>query len=174
MKYYFRSACMLLIFSFFSCNNKKADLPVKKEPTGDADKTYIYKFTDSSLPPQYHRSYVILVTKGWVFFTVDSYGEVLLKDSIALAETSYKEFSASIDKLDIRNKKEDPGEGCTGNTTDEFEFYTGTSKQVKGYTSLCQDERYGNLEGDFETAKSLFRAIVPDFSNKIESTRKED
>jgi hypothetical protein len=35
------------------------------------------RFRDSSVPPEYHRSYVLTVSEGQVHVVVDSYGDVL-------------------------------------------------------------------------------------------------
>lgn len=172
MKTELKSLCMLLVLSFFACKEKKTEEPEKKE-TEITEHSFSYKFTDSSMPPQYHRSYVITVKPGWVYLTVDSYGDILLNDTATLSETVYQNFAASIDKLNIKTRKDEPGEGCDGGTTDEFDLYSGTGKQVKGYSAQCAGKRNGNIEGDVEAAIALFKAIVPDFSKKIESTRKE-
>lgn len=42
-----------------------------------ATTTVTLRFRDSSVPPEYHRSYVLTVSEGQVHVVVDSYGDVL-------------------------------------------------------------------------------------------------
>lgn len=55
------------------------------------DKIY-YHFSDSSVPPKYHRSYTIVITKDEVECSVDVYGDVI-------AEKSYEFTQEKFDKL---------------------------------------------------------------------------
>jgi hypothetical protein len=53
-----------------------------------AQTTVEYSFRDSSVPPPYHRSYVIKASETEASITVDSYGDVLRQETAAMpAET---------------------------------------------------------------------------------------
>ena len=51
-----------------------ADEAVELDP---ASATVEYHYQDSSVPPEYHRSYTLTVTQGEADLVVDSYGDVL-------------------------------------------------------------------------------------------------
>lgn len=50
-------------------------------PTGDVT-SVTYRFIDSSVPPQFHRSIELVVDADTIEVTVDSYGDVLHTDSV--------------------------------------------------------------------------------------------
>ena len=41
-------------------------------------KKITYHFQDASVPPEYHRSYTVIVDKDRLTITVDSYGDILI------------------------------------------------------------------------------------------------
>ena len=47
------------------------------------DATVTYAFTDSSVPPQYHRSVTLTVTRDEAHIVIDSYGDVLADERVA-------------------------------------------------------------------------------------------
>jgi len=48
-----------------------------------------YRFNDSSLPPEYHRSYTVTADEGQVHIVVDSYGDVLHDETAALDDQTW-------------------------------------------------------------------------------------
>ena len=167
------NVCFIITCCLISCNNEKKTDPEKKEPEKkEGNYSFIYDFTDSSVPPEYHRSFSIKVMPGRVYLKVHSYGDLLLSDTTSLSDEAYAAFSKSISDLNIRSTKEKDNDGCTGGTTDELDLYSGTSQQVKGHLYNCGGKIYGTLEGDVEAAKKLFLNAVPDIDKKIEGTRK--
>lgn len=74
-----------------------------------------YTFTDSSVPPPYHRSYVLEVSAGQARLIVDSYGDVLADLTAPVTEQVWSTLSATYPTLD-RIAVADLDEGCTGGT----------------------------------------------------------
>jgi hypothetical protein len=163
----------IIAFSFFiSCGNTADKTSNSKENQVNKD-TLMYRFGDASLPPEYHRSYTINVTPGMVFLSIEVYGDILASDSAALSTDSYKAFAKSISDLQIKNKVANENEGCVGGTSDTFDLYPGTSKQVSGHIYHCGGAHYGDLDGDVSKAAGLFNALIPDLQNKIDATKRE-
>ena len=74
-----------------------------------------YHFQDSSVPPQYHRSYTIDFDRSQVHIVVDSYGDVLADRTAPMTETAWNTVSNNF--ASIRNVKvREPDEGCVGGT----------------------------------------------------------
>jgi|GEM_PF-5587268 len=59
----------------------------------------IYRFSDSSVPPKFHRSYKIAVTKNTIIAIVDVYGDVIADKEYAFDEIRFKELLAKTDGL---------------------------------------------------------------------------
>jgi hypothetical protein len=165
------AALSLLVLFVIACNNDKKTSTDTTE-TKKTDHTYIYDFEDASVPPAYHRSYTIKVTPAMAYLTINSYDNVLAKDSVSISPDSYKKFAADIKALNIQNTK-DPNddEGCTGGTTDNLELYSGSPEQVKGNIYHCGGKDYGDLSGDVTAATQVFRSMIPDINKKIDATR---
>jgi len=135
---------------------------------------FIYQFLDSSVPPQYHRSYSITVNSNNVQFVVDSYGEILLNETYTINQTQFNDFVKQISSCKLRIKKLKGDGDCNGGTAETFVFFFSNSNHnVDGSVYHCGGNDSGNLTGDLVTAKELFRSMVPDINTKIEGTRKE-
>lgn len=75
-----------------------------------------YEFHDSSVPPPYHRSYVLTFDRSAARIVVDSYGEVLADRTAPMTDTAWGRVSQSYP--DIRGVRvRDPEQGCTGGTS---------------------------------------------------------
>jgi hypothetical protein len=80
-----------------------------------ADATVTYAFRDSSMPPPYHRSFVITVDRDAARIVVDSYGTVLADQTASMPPGTWERMSDSIADLD-GIVIEEPEQGCTGGT----------------------------------------------------------
>lgn len=75
-----------------------------------------YEFRDSSVPPPYHRSYVLTFDRSAARIVVDSYGDVLADRTAPMTETAWGQVSKSYPG--IRGVRvADPEQGCTGGTS---------------------------------------------------------
>lgn len=80
------------------------------------------KFTHSSVPPQYHRSYVLTVEEQSAHVVVDSYGSVLADETIEVPDAVWVPFVASLsdDLAAVPELDATTTDGCGGGTRTEL------------------------------------------------------
>ncbi|UZX04966.1 hypothetical protein F8G81_21965 [Arthrobacter sp. CDRTa11] len=82
-----------------------------------AQTTVEYSFRDSSVPPPYHRSYVIKASETEASITVDSYGDVLRQETAAMPAETWAKVLESAETLPRRtHNMRTPKPGCAGGT----------------------------------------------------------
>ena len=83
-----------------------------------ASATIDYRFGDSSVPPEYHRSYTITVQDGEARMVVDSYGDVLHDVTETVDDATWADLLDRVAALEVR----DPGRSseCDGGTSREL------------------------------------------------------
>ena len=75
--------------------------------------TVTYEFHDSSVPPPFHRSFVLTFTRDRARIIVDSYGDILADQEAPMTAAAWDEVSQSF--ADLRDIViEEPEQGCTG------------------------------------------------------------
>lgn len=80
-----------------------------------ASATVTYEFHDSSVPPPYHRSFVLTFDSDRARMVVDSYGTVLADRTAAMNPDVWRQVWAAVP--DVRDLAvEEPAQGCTGGT----------------------------------------------------------
>lgn len=132
---------------------------------------FAFKFTDSSVPPPYHRSYTIVVDNANVHLTINSYGDILLDENYTINTDQYNSFTIKLNSLGLKKKPTTKDNGCTGGTTDSFDFKIAEkNKTINGYVYHCGGKDYGDLKGKIADAKDLFKSMVPNFAGKMAST----
>ena len=117
------------------------------------DAIVTYRFTDSSVPPQYHRSWTLTVTKELSEIAVDSYGDAL---GGGVAETTPEVWAALADGLPAVQALSVSGdtEGCTGGT--------GEAATVQSGSEVLLDISVYECAGvDAEVAEALRTWIAP-------------
>jgi len=89
-------------------------------PSVDADTAVVeYRFTDSSVPPEYHRSYTLTVAGGEARIVVDSYGDVLHDETAAVDDATWTALLDDVEQLD--GLGDDPDDQCDGGTSHELQ-----------------------------------------------------
>lgn len=88
-----------------------ADLPPTLPPTV----TVTYEFHDSSVPPPYHRSFVLTFDRGSARIVVDSYGDVLADRTAAMTDDAWNQVAQSFSAVEDITVA-DPAQGCVGGT----------------------------------------------------------
>lgn len=95
------------------------------EPAGPADPatTQVHvHFRDSSVPPEYHRSWDLTLDKDSIELVADSYGDVVAEESVKMPREEWEEFVAAVrEDLDELGEPTAPQEGCTGGTGMDLE-----------------------------------------------------
>ncbi|MBT2584778.1 hypothetical protein [Arthrobacter sp. ISL-95] len=95
-----------------------APAPLEVDP---AKTSVEYTFRDSSVPPQYHRSYVIKASNTEATITVDSYGDVLRQETAAMPAETWTRVMDLVRSLPERTKDiKTPKPGCAGGTASKI------------------------------------------------------
>ncbi len=82
----------------------------------DDSATIKYEYGDASVPPEFHRSYSLTVTRDDVHVVVDSYGDVLHDDRLPLPGAVWEELTETRDPV-FALTPDEPDDGCAGGTT---------------------------------------------------------
>ncbi len=164
------SALILGLIVLQGCNS----ILMKKQQTNRENMTgFQYKFTDSSVPPPYHRSYVIDIDSDTIHVVVNSYGDIL-------ADTTFEAPAEALDtinnlliqhKIVIKKQSSKDNAGCTGGTTQSIAYTAQDSLLQTGSVYYCGGNAYGNVVGDFKKFGEDFRAtLVPQLGGIIAKT----
>ena len=121
----------------------------------------VYEYGDSSVEPQYHRSYVIEVTADSVRVVVDSYGDVLADTAYALSEGRFEALLSKLDGAGLRTVSYEGGQRGTGGTSESFTVMRDSQVVLTGVVYHCGGDDYGTLAGDLEAATRAVRSLVP-------------
>jgi hypothetical protein len=130
----------------------------------------VYRFGDSSVPPEYHRSYTITVTKTSALAIVDSYGKELNREKVQIDEADFSRALKLISEGTIGpvKKNRDGREGCAGGTTEELILYKGDDVYFRGRLEHCGGAVSGNMTGDTEPLVTYLRNLFTDFNSLLE------
>ncbi len=83
------------------------------EVDGEQVDTFTFRFSDSSVPPEYHRSWTVeMSADGAGTYVVDSYGDVISEGTVELDDETWSRMLATIPDVDG-----EVGEGCAGGTS---------------------------------------------------------
>ncbi|MEV7603843.1 hypothetical protein AB0N65_00195 [Paenarthrobacter sp. NPDC089322] len=103
-----------------------------------ATTTVEYSFRDSSVPPRYHRSYVITATEKEASITVDSYGDVLRQENAAMPAETWADVMELAATLPSRaGKISDPEPGCAGGTASKVIVKEGDHERYSKSAEKC-------------------------------------
>ena len=119
-----------------------------------------YDFQDSSVPPPYHRSYDIVITKDSITKLVHSYGDTVSYKSKPCTEKDLQSVRLAMNSANIRNCKREDTEGCTGGTGVRIRSYTGDMEAFNGYRYDCGGVKGGTLCGDTDAVLSALNDIL--------------
>jgi hypothetical protein len=123
----------------------------------------VYRFGDAPVPPAFHRSYEIIVTRDQVRVTVDRYGEVLATRSYGITRDQFEGVVASLRRASIRRVPRREGDpGCTGGTSEAIAVSNGQGQVFSGIVHHCGGEDTGTLAGDTTRFAADLRRLVPD------------
>jgi hypothetical protein len=129
------------------------------------DATIVYRYGDSSVPPEYHRSYTLEIDRTEVAVEVDSYGEVLHSFSEPLPAEVWEELVAgSPDVLGIEIADDD--EGCAGGTSRALRIDDGGETLLDVGFAQCGDSGTVAAATADEWVRPVI-AAVPDWSTYL-------
>jgi hypothetical protein len=161
---------IVLFFGFDACKSV--------ERTNQSNKLeklehLMYKFTDSSTSPRFHRSYSLVVSMDSIVLTVASYSDILGNKTYPLPKNGINKIQEALaeHKIAIQDKVEN--DGCSGGTSKSISYrYEGDVEQFAAYAYFCGGSQYGTLSGDVEGFFEVLRSYAPDLSEFVKSTRK--
>ena len=156
MKYLFVPLLFPLIFACKTLQNE-----TDKSWINSADQI-IFIYDDASVPPDDHRSYTITVWPDQLFFEVDSYGELIRKDSVSITKNKWNQIRQAFVDSQIHNiaEKENP-EGCTGGSGNQVYVSMGLKSLFSGNQYRCGGFKEGNLSGDLDGFEKAIRQDLP-------------
>lgn len=155
----------LLLFALFlfSCKNQKE---MKKEKIEIG--SILYEYEDSSVPPQYHRSYSLLVKKNSIEVKVDSYGSMITDTAITISETEFSNITATYEKLALKNTEKREPQGCVGGTGATVRVWDKADSLImEGHVYFCGGKEYGTLSGDVKSLGDTIKSCIPDFEKLL-------
>ena len=119
----------------------------------------VFSFHDSSVPPPYHRSWVVTITPSAIRKVVDSYGDVISDSASALTAAQFAEIAQALSTSGLRVTPAvaDPSPECTGGTGHSLRVTRGAAVE-EGHVSHCGGDHSGTLTGD---ASGFTSAIAP-------------
>ena len=83
------------------------------------DAVVVYRFQDSSVPPQYHRSEELTIDRTTTRLVIDSYGDVLADESRPTPPEVWRGLVAGMESI-AALPVEEAQEGCVGGTSESI------------------------------------------------------
>ncbi|MCK5841347.1 MAG: hypothetical protein KAH31_04215 [Candidatus Sabulitectum sp.] len=124
----------------------------------------VYEFGDSSVPPPYHRSFVISVTGENATVVVDSYGEILADESYPITQKQFNLVLKALATSDMSTIQEGESPDCTGGTTETVSVYINAERVLHGWVYHCGGENFGTLLGGVNIVAEAVCSLIPDLA----------
>ncbi|MEA3265487.1 MAG: hypothetical protein U9P42_00895, partial [Candidatus Fermentibacteria bacterium] len=102
----------------------------------------VYEFGDSSVPPPYHRSFIISVTCRNATVVVDSYGEILADESYSITQKQFNLVLEALTAADMSTIQEGESPDCTGGTSETVSVYINAERVLHGWVLHCGGESF--------------------------------
>lgn len=138
------------------------------EPIPDSADSIQYRFEDSSVPPQFHRSYTIKVTPSEATVIVDVYGDVLAEDGVSISAETFEAIKASFATNEISSCRLSSNDGCTGGTGEGVAYSAGDERLFSAYVYHCGSEDYGDLCGNTDSFASDIKMLIPSLDSLLD------
>ena len=119
-----------------------------------------YRFHDSSVPPEYHRSYEITITKNEVHCVVDSYGDILQDKKNDINDSQYTKLIQFINDAKLKPYASDTDVQCSGGTSENLKITQG-DKSYSASLDHCGKNAYPSSSGNIEGVIQQIKALVP-------------
>ena len=122
-----------------------------------AETTVEYSFRDSSVPPRYHRSYIIQASETEARITVDSYGDVLRQETAAMPAETWAKVIGMAGTLPQRSQDiAAPKPGCTGGSGSRIIIRAGGKEQYSKSAENCGGRTDAPLTDTAAAIEGLF------------------
>ncbi len=154
---------LLMVVMLMSCKNQKEMKNIQTEIG-----SLMYSYEDSSVPPQHHRSYSLLVSKSKIVVKVDSYGTVLTDTTVMINQQQFDSLIAVYQNLNITLVKSREPQGCVGGTGSSLRVWDiRDSLILDGHVYYCGGKEYGNLQGDVRGLGQEIKELIPEFDQLL-------
>jgi len=140
---FFKTILLSVSLILFGCVSK-ASIP--KDELSDASKI-VYHFKDSSVPPEYHRSYTIEVTKDSSSCVVDSYGDIISSKKNIELPAFLNSLKVTLATNEFERCDKSSHDGCIGGTGESLSIIKNDKIIFNENVYHCGGSNYGKLCG---------------------------
>ncbi len=152
----------LLILFIVSCTNT-APLVLDTNESIIID----YGFNDSSVSPEYHRSYTITISPTNIHVQVDSYGDVLADKNLPISSNQFEELIQTINEANLVSGRNEPADPCDGGTSESLTIKAADKQVYNGYFDHCADAPSDSM-GNIELVMDAIHELVPNLGEMLQ------
>ena len=163
------------IMSLFACASSGNDNPDDGITDAMWDKVaeIQYSFGDSSVPPEYHRSYYITVTKTEANISITSYGTSLFNETYPVTSAQWNQMIDNLKKLNIRHW-EVCAEPCDGGQSEYFALHSDDKSEKPIFTGSQDTCGNSSMDVAFEAIPRALGIVFPKtIEELVDATREE-
>lgn len=157
MKFY--TAFLILVLT--SCSNTPPLVLDSKNPI-----EVQYAFNDSSVPPEYHRSYIITIRETKIHVIVDSYGDVLADAIYPMNSVQFHLLIQKINEANLKSGRNTPNEPCDGGTSENLTIKESGVQVYNGYFDHCADEVPAEM-GNIASVIDVIHTLAPTLGDML-------
>jgi len=140
---FFKTILLSISLLLFGCASK-ASIPKDKLPNASK---IVYHFKDRSVPPEYHRSYTIEVTKDSSSCVVDSYGDIVSSKKNIELPAFLNSLKVALATNEFERCDKFSNDGCTGGTGEALSIINNDEEIFNENVYHCGGSNYGKLCG---------------------------
>lgn len=127
-----------------------------------------YRFEDSSVPPEYHRSYTITIIREKATISVDSYGEIIIEKEVKIKEKDFTRIVSSLSENKINKQSLGDNEGCVGGTGERLTYWDEKNEIFSASVYHCGGIDSGNLSGNIKAVAEGIKILIPNLDDLLE------
>jgi len=163
-------ASVSVVFSLCGCLSSGGEIGEKIWSQADRIE---YHFNDSSVPPDCHRSYTLVITPESAKIKVTSYGDKLLDKTYGIDSEQFRKVVEELRGLGIRKQRSRDVNPCSGGTTEVFRLYAGTTNLFDGFQDNCEERRSTMIVAKKSIPDVLDMVFPKSVKALVDETRKD-
>lgn len=129
------------------------------------DATIEYVFTDSSVPPEFHRSYTLTIESDDVHAVVDSYGDEIGETSAPVTEGLWGSLALQADEM-AKIEPDEAADGCAGGTKRDLTVVDRDETVIDLSFSVCEGNEDQAARVDAYIDPVI--AVIPDWDSVLD------
>ncbi|KRF13947.1 hypothetical protein ASG90_14140 [Nocardioides sp. Soil797] len=131
------------------------------QPADPATTSVHVHFTDSSVPPEYHRSWDLTLDQDTVHLVVDSYGDVIADETVDMPADEWNDFVDGLaDAVGDLDDPESGDEGCSGGTSMSLDVDDAGDAETSLEVDNCANDHNEAISDDIESLVKPFTELV--------------